>query len=876
METRELSDEGWRLRMAMKEDEELRGHQNAHKAERALEKQPEQRYDGGGLGLGQPLFIPYYSYPSTLLTPPYYRALGTRMESMIQKPHPRFTPHSVGYSHGALCLQEILNPSLMSLRNMGGDTLTPTNRRNETTTSVGERRNSFALSVFDLPGRHGGAEQVCFPGDNVLKSAHVHVLINYTEVQPYLELFLTSEGITPEQSSAKIHDYFPQWFAQHMYLQVPTPTVQHLMNLSVGPKSNVKQFHTYFVNGYKFHTQSWTEGKETKNSGVCVKSVTENGEGDDFYGVIKNIFEVEYIYLDNKNTVVLFYCSWFDPSTSGTKFNSKTNTVDIKMNRRYQLFDPFAMAHNVRQVYYVPYPSIKVDKRGWCTAITTKPRGRIEKDGIDEDDHPYQIDEMTNVDDVIAVEPFSHLCVGGDETEEVPSDGDIDEDDEIHLEDDQDDDEELSDWDAIIKFNFESHADFTPPPPSLTADLVFTPPSPSRCSSTTGMSLAAAGDPPVPPPGGGGDLGGHGSNSSRQRRAGRGRGKKLAPCQLKHRVVYNRDLTDMPRRVLEDGYEVPLEPDPEEETRVDTEITRADLLAPDENILVDRHGRIVLMPYADDFQPQKHASVAITKTIVANYHEPFISWKEVKKNKKAWESFWNTFCELVLAAAAVFFSGVGRVLYFFASLLQAVLLCPCVLFDAALYLYIKRRLKADNEARLQSRLDEMRSQLREEARQDMELMVQRVMSQRDQGYQPQQPQQYPQHIPPRHSAYASSHPHQQPPRHLPQIPARHSVHETSQFQPIQPPSSSYHESGGSSQHPGPAYRPTFDNSPSTSHLPPFDAATNRANVNLMSNQDMLEEFVGSDNQVGNQGGNRYRTGGRGSGNENSNNAYYPN
>jgi hypothetical protein len=50
-----------------------------------------------------------------------------------------------------------------------------------------------------------------------------------------------------------------------------------------------------------------------------------------------------------------------------------------------------------------------------------------------------------SVDDVIAIEPFSHLCIGGDETEEVPSDGDIDEDDEIHLEDDQDDDEELSD-----------------------------------------------------------------------------------------------------------------------------------------------------------------------------------------------------------------------------------------------------------------------------------------------------------------------------------------------------------------------------------------------------------------------------------------------
>ncbi|WJX46344.1 hypothetical protein P8452_33157 [Trifolium repens] len=68
----------------------LGGHQNAHKAERASEKQRKQR------------------------------ALGTRMESMIQKPHPRFTPLSIGYSHGALCLQEIVNPSLVSLRNMGG------------------------------------------------------------------------------------------------------------------------------------------------------------------------------------------------------------------------------------------------------------------------------------------------------------------------------------------------------------------------------------------------------------------------------------------------------------------------------------------------------------------------------------------------------------------------------------------------------------------------------------------------------------------------------------------------------------------------------------------------------------------------------------
>ncbi|PNX69773.1 hypothetical protein L195_g064587, partial [Trifolium pratense] len=48
---------------------------------------------------------------------------------------------------------------------------------------------------------------------------------------------------------------------------------------------------------------------------------------------------------------------------------------------------------------------------------------------------------MTNVADVITVEPLTRLCVGGDEAEEVPSEGDVDEDDEIPLEDGQEDDE---------------------------------------------------------------------------------------------------------------------------------------------------------------------------------------------------------------------------------------------------------------------------------------------------------------------------------------------------------------------------------------------------------------------------------------------------
>jgi hypothetical protein len=90
----------------------------------------------------------------------------------------------------------------------------------------------------------------------------------------------------------------------------------------------------------------------------------------------------------------------------------------------------------------------KTDKRGWCVAITTKLRGQIEKNEIDEEE-PYQKDEMSNVDDVIVVESFDRLCVQEEKAEEVPSEGDIDEDDEeVNGEDDEgDNDEDVSDWD---------------------------------------------------------------------------------------------------------------------------------------------------------------------------------------------------------------------------------------------------------------------------------------------------------------------------------------------------------------------------------------------------------------------------------------------
>ena len=229
-----------------------------------------------------------------------------------------------------------------------------------------------------------------------------------------------------QATTADIHDYFPSWFKQQLACNVESsPQLLHLRNLSEGPIKRVNKWHTYFVNGYKFHTDEWTEGKKTINSGVFVKGVTDGGE-DDFYGVITHIYELEYNYLDSKNKVVLFYCDWYDPSDRGTKINKKYNTVEIKMDRRYKHYDHFIMAHLVRQVYYVPYPSIQRGKRDWCVAIKSKPIGHIETDELMED-LAYQVDEISQNNDVTEVEQLTSLCDNEVEGQQVD---DVDGDDE--------------------------------------------------------------------------------------------------------------------------------------------------------------------------------------------------------------------------------------------------------------------------------------------------------------------------------------------------------------------------------------------------------------------------------------------------------------
>jgi hypothetical protein len=319
--------------------------------------------------------------------------------------------------------------------------LTPKSTRNEVIDEC--ERSMWILSIFRPSGRPFGAQREYWMKDAEMQSAAVHVMINCNEVGPYLEYFQRS-------NVGDIFTCFPEWFKDQLEKVASSPQIEHLRALANGPRRMVKEWHTYFVNGYKFHTKSWTMGKKTINSGVYVKGVGDGGE-DDFYGVIKHIFELSYRY---DNNVVLFYCEWFDPTNNGTKINPKHKNVDIRIDRRYNSFDPFILASKCSQVYYVPYPSHHRAKRGWCSAIKTKPRGQIEKE-VPDIEVPYQDDEMSHVPNVIEIDPVTNLVdkdVDGSQIdaevlkellnnneEDVNNSENDEEDRDIHEEDNEDD-----------------------------------------------------------------------------------------------------------------------------------------------------------------------------------------------------------------------------------------------------------------------------------------------------------------------------------------------------------------------------------------------------------------------------------------------------
>ncbi|XP_066374367.1 uncharacterized protein [Miscanthus floridulus] len=171
---------------------------------------------------------------------------------------------------------------------------------------------------------------------------------------------------------------FFDWFKAHC--KVNASIHKALRQLSYGFTRRVSTYGCYDIDGYRFRSQAYEKtrvGLATTNYGVCVSSFDENDNLLEYYGVIKDIIKISWedsMQLE----LVIFECDWFDPTAAGVRRTENIGLVEVKHSSRLSNFDPFVLASQVKQVYYLPYAcNSRPDLSEWWVVYQVSPRDRL-------------------------------------------------------------------------------------------------------------------------------------------------------------------------------------------------------------------------------------------------------------------------------------------------------------------------------------------------------------------------------------------------------------------------------------------------------------------------------------------------------------------
>jgi hypothetical protein len=210
---------------------------------------------------------------------------------------------------------------------------------------------------------------------------------------------------------------FAGWLRKKVLLDREGEMDSSIRNLGLQPNKTAVCYGGYEVNGFKFHSETYGQNKSTVNSGVCIRG--QSGEDEDqldYYGVLQEVVGLSY---EGGNTVILFRCDWFD-IPSGVKEDKERGIVEIKHASRLRYYDPFVLAVQALQVYYLPYASTSADIKNWWVAIKTQKKGKL---GVQESGGAFQ-EEHTVDPNNQSVNPMDLLPSMSTEQEEMASDDD--------------------------------------------------------------------------------------------------------------------------------------------------------------------------------------------------------------------------------------------------------------------------------------------------------------------------------------------------------------------------------------------------------------------------------------------------------------------
>nr|GEY43126.1 hypothetical protein [Tanacetum cinerariifolium] len=125
--------------------------------------------------------------------------------------------------------------------------------------------------------------------------------------------------------------------------------------ISYGPRATVVKYDAYNINGYTFRTKCHDD-KVYQNSRVNVdaidlyisKEVATKRQAF-YYEVLQEIWVLDYRF----RNILLFKCDWVNHIAGGVKRDTTLGYTLVDLNNLGHKFDPFILASQERQVFYV-------------------------------------------------------------------------------------------------------------------------------------------------------------------------------------------------------------------------------------------------------------------------------------------------------------------------------------------------------------------------------------------------------------------------------------------------------------------------------------------------------------------------------------------
>ena len=256
-------------------------------------------------------------------------------------------------------------------------------------------------------GTLGKKSTVCRDGDS-FNRAHYKILQSSILVAPYIEKhkkIVRSNNPGKSDSWIAHHhlDTFGNWLQTH--LMNDDDIEDELFLLAKTPSSTILNFQGYEINGNTFYTYAQDKKSTNQNSGVRFDAtINENEKKDTYYGYIEEIWELDY---GPTFKVPLFRCKWVKMTGGGVIVDQQYGMTTVDLNNLGYDEEPFVLAKDVAQVFYVK-------------DMASKPRKRKDKKTSTSSDEPRRHIVLSGKRNIVGVEDKTDRSEDYNQFSEIP------------------------------------------------------------------------------------------------------------------------------------------------------------------------------------------------------------------------------------------------------------------------------------------------------------------------------------------------------------------------------------------------------------------------------------------------------------------------